>query len=140
MKTINGKKYYISLGRFDSEDRNEPIDAHKLRSYYLEEGNQIIYVDDSDLANMISIPLFEVNSIQKKNGIYKFMPLINPRKLHFEYTDRALFIDTLGLFEVDESDGCQTIRLVSFFRCNLIFFKESDITPLCVELNERKLK
>lgn len=137
MKTINGKKYFVSLGYRDLDET--PIDAKKLTSYSLESGNQMIYVDDSDKDNVVAIPLFEVNSIQKKDGVFKFMPMINPRKLHYEEDAVTNKVNTIGLFEVDDSKDHQSIKLVSFFNCNLYFTKFTKITPICIEVNENRI-
>lgn len=138
MKTIKGKKYFVSLGLWDSEEKT--IDAKQLKSYSLESGNQIIYVDDSDKDNIVAIPLFEVNSIQKKNGVFKFMPMINPRKLHYEEGKAVNKINTIGLFEVDDSNNSQSIKLVSFFKCNNLYLTRfTKVMSLCIEVSENRI-
>lgn len=133
MKTIKGKKYFISLGYVDKY----PVDIKCLKTFFKKSGCDEVYVDDSDKDNIIVIPLLSINEIQKKNGIFKFNIMITPRNIHFDDDNIVNTINTIGLFEVDNNEDKQIIKIVSFFKCNLSISRNDKIIPLSVEVNER---
>lgn len=120
MKLIKGENYYISLGYMDEENIKETgIDASKIESVMVTSKKKpgTEYINDTDIKNIINIPIFPVDYIQKANKTFKFRYLFRPdeakwlnKKPGIDYK-----INVIGLFAVKRVDNKEYIRNVGFF-------------------------
>lgn len=145
MNKINGKTFYVAFGYFDEEKfGNTYPDVKDIEPIYVESKRKKndVYVDDSDPENVIVLPLFPINEIQKSNNKYKFRILINPNKIDFSKKS-VIKINVVGLFCELTKDGVQTIKNISFYKVSgldSIYTKKSKSSTFVIEEDAKHIE
>ena len=141
MKEIKGKRYYVSLGYVDKENFENGINVKDIMSIFMDtEDNSVMYIDDTDKDNVISLPLVPVNDIQRKGNEYIFSIHVNPLKIKFPIDQEFLKLNVIGLFSVYKSDNVQYIKHVSFFETMTEFLNnKSKFLNIALHVNTDKI-
>ena len=141
MKQIKGKKYYVSLGYIEDEKITNGVNDKDIQSIFTGlKGSNVLYIDDTDKENIVSIPLIQVNEIQKKKNIFKFRVIVDPFKMLFDDDSSHINkINIIGLFSEYVEDGVEYIEHVSFFNCDQIFDKNGKPITFSIEVESDKI-
>lgn len=118
MKTINGERYYVSIGYRNTEDG---VDISKLKHLIMKSKEGTVYLDESDKDNVITIPIVPVNEIRKDGNEFIFRFLFYPYKTKWVDKENKgiLKFNTIGLFALRRENDIEYIRLISFFKTNM---------------------
>lgn len=115
MKEIKGKKYYVSLGYIEKEKIVNGVNAKDIENIFMPPMNSVMYVDNTDVENVVAFPLLPVNDIQKKDGNFKFNIILNPNNIVFKSEELKRKLNISGLFEVSTENNMQIIKNIGFY-------------------------
>ena len=140
MKQIEGKNYYISVGYLNKEKVKDEINVKDIETIFIKsKKDTVLYFDNSDKENIVSLPLIPVNQIQRKKDKFIFRVLVDSFNVEFKEYELYKKANIIGLFSEFKKDGVQTIKHISFFETNTTFWSSGGTVTFSIEVPVDKI-